>query len=168
MALYPPQLQFQVRVLLERRAYMTTNGSSVWETVSELNIGPQNRIATSDTHVVRAEVHHFWSSFDKWDQFQVKAEYVADFHPNSFVESKKLAHRFLLVPDMSTLPSTVPFPDVDTREWNTFVSSVKNISEWMAIEKQYFDLSGYSCNKIGVSYTAFRHQPNRCVSKYSR
>lgn len=65
MALYPPQLQFEVSVLLERRAYMTTNGSSVWETLSELKIGPQDRIATSDTHVVRAEVCiHFWSHLD--------------------------------------------------------------------------------------------------------
>ncbi len=98
----------------------------------------------------------------------MKAEYVADFHANSFVKSEKLAHRFLLVPDTSTLPNSIPFPDVDRRQWNTFVRSVKNISEWMAIEKQYFDLSGFSCNKIGVSYTAFRRQPNRCTNPYSR
>ena len=52
MALYPPQLQFEVTVLLERRSYMTKNGTGVWKKVSELKIGPQKRIARSRTHVV--------------------------------------------------------------------------------------------------------------------
>lgn len=38
----------------------------------------------------------------------------------------------------------------------------------MAIDKPYFDMSGFSCNKIGVSYTAFRRQPNSCTNRYGR
>ena len=95
-------------------------------------------------------------------------EYVADFHPNTFIKSSKLMHRYLLIPHLKTLPSTKPFADVSINEWNSFKKSIKNMSEWMAIEKPYFDLSGFSCNKIGVSYTAFRHQPNSCRNRYGR
>lgn len=51
MGIRPPELQFTLSVVLERRAYLTENGS-VWETVSTLKIGPQKRIAVSDTHQV--------------------------------------------------------------------------------------------------------------------
>lgn len=34
----------------------------------------------------------------------------------------------------------------------------------MLIDKSMFDLSGLTCNKIGVSFTAFTNQPNQCQS----
>jgi hypothetical protein len=33
---------------------------------------------------------------------------------------------------------------------------------WMVLDKNLVDTSGTTCNKVGVSYTAFRHQPNAC------
>ena len=95
---------------------------------------------------------------------------MADFYPSTFVRSEKLVHRYLLVPDISTMPygEEKSYPDISNAEWNMFNASVNNVSEWMAINKNLFDLSGFSCNKIGVSYTAFRHQPNRCNNPYGR
>ncbi len=98
----------------------------------------------------------------------MKVEYVADFYPSTFLKSQKLMHRFLLIPDLPTLPNRRPFTDVSSLEWKKFTTSVKNMSEWMAIDKPYFDMSGFSCNKIGVSYTAFRRQPNSCTNRYGR
>ena len=98
----------------------------------------------------------------------MKAEYVADFHPSTFLQSQKLMHRYLLVPDLRTLPPRKPFTDLSVLEWTSFKRSINNMSEWMAIEKPFFDMSGYSCNKIGVSYTAFRRQPNSCTNGYGR
>lgn len=98
----------------------------------------------------------------------MKVEYVADFYPNTFIPSGKLVHRFLLIPDLKSILPNSPFPDITRHEWDSFKNSVRNMSEWMAIDKHYFDLSGYSCNKIGVSYTAFRRQPNACQNRYGR
>ncbi len=54
MGIYPPELRFTINVDIERRSYLTTNGTGVWETVSQLEIGPQKRIAVSKTHNVRS------------------------------------------------------------------------------------------------------------------
>ena len=32
----------------------------------------------------------------------------------------------------------------------------------MLLDKSFFDLSGHSCNKIGVGPTAFKHQQEKC------
>ncbi|KYQ89328.1 hypothetical protein DLAC_09989 [Tieghemostelium lacteum] len=37
----------------------------------------------------------------------------------------------------------------------------------MILERNLFDKSGLSCNKIGVSYSAFQNQPKRCQSELS-
>ena len=39
-----------------------------------------------------------------------------------------------------------------------------NMSEWLAVEKSYVALggSGHSCNKMGVTYSAFRWQADIC------
>ena len=167
MAFYPPQLQFEITVQLEKRSYLTENGTGVWKRVSELKIGAHDRIALSDSHVVKCQCFVTTENF-KNVTLQVKAEYVADFHANSFVKSEKLVHRYLLIPDMNLLPRQPPFADIYYHQWKPFVDSVSNISEWMAIEKRYFDFSGFSCNKIGVAYTAFRRQPNPCTSRHGR
>lgn len=99
---------------------------------------------------------------------QVKAEYVADFHPSTFIKSEKLVHKYLLVPDMKTLPRVRPYGDLSHNAWRNFKNSVRNMSEWLAVDKSYFDLSGTRCNKIGVSYTAFKYQPHPCDNPYTR
>jgi type IV pilus biogenesis protein CpaD/CtpE len=32
----------------------------------------------------------------------------------------------------------------------------------MLLDRSYADFSGLTCNKIGVSFTAFRYQPSGC------
>lgn len=57
MGLHPPEFQFTITVTLEQRAYLTNNGSGVWRTVSELDIGPRQRIAVSDSHQVCMRIY---------------------------------------------------------------------------------------------------------------
>lgn len=59
MGLRPPDLQFTISVTLERRLFFTRNGSSVWETVSKLDVGPHKRIAVSDTHTVSRKINDY-------------------------------------------------------------------------------------------------------------
>mmetsp|Transcript_2206 Transcript_2206/g.5616 ORF Transcript_2206/g.5616 Transcript_2206/m.5616 type:complete len:714 (+) Transcript_2206:43-2184(+) len=42
------------------------------------------------------------------------------------------------------------------------VNLLRPLEHAMLIEKSLFDLSGVACDKIGVSYTAFKHQANGC------
>ena len=56
MGMRPPEFQFIITVTLEQRAYLTVNGSGVWKTVSKLDIGPRQRIAVSDSHMVCCEL----------------------------------------------------------------------------------------------------------------
>ena len=93
---------------------------------------------------------------------------MADFYPSTFVPSEKLVHRYLLVPDMSTFQETAPFPDISEEEWTAFGKSLKNVSEWMAVNKKLFDMSGFKCDKIGVSHTAFRNQNDGCRKPFGR
>lgn len=41
-----------------------------------------------------------------------------------------------------------------------------NYSKWMLLERVRFTLDGLECNKIGVSYEAYRGQPNFCSSPF--
>lgn len=52
MGIYPPEFQFTINITLEQREFLTQNGSGSWRTLSTLQIGPHQRIAVSDTHVV--------------------------------------------------------------------------------------------------------------------
>ena len=101
---------------------------------------------------------------------QVKAEYIADFYPSSFMSTGSLAHKYLLVPDIKAYDKTQQekgaLSDQDNLETSPAAGdisdSIHNVSEWMAVPKQKFDFTGSSCNKIGVYYPAFRNQGSRC------
>lgn len=93
---------------------------------------------------------------------QLKAEYIADFYPSTFMDATKLAHRYLLVPDREHF--TRPETSDARKDWD----SIHNMSEWIAPPKHYFDLTGLSCNKIGVHYSAFRNQGTRCYTLVGR
>ena len=97
---------------------------------------------------------------------QLRVEYVADFHPSTFMPV--LAHKYLLVPNPKE-DKDAPDLSSDLKETLPHVFGyekfVKNVSEWLLVDKHFFDMSGLHCNKIGVSYTAFKHQPARCSSK---
>lgn len=59
MALYPPQLQFTVDVIVEQRVFLTKNGSGVWEEISRLEIGPRKKVSLSDSHVVNIATRYY-------------------------------------------------------------------------------------------------------------
>ncbi|KAG6474734.1 protein HAPLESS 2-like [Zingiber officinale] len=42
----------------------------------------------------------------------------------------------------------------------------QNFSRWMLLERVRFSLDGLECNKIGISYEAYRSQPNFCSSPF--
>ena len=99
---------------------------------------------------------------------QIRAEYLADFYPATFLNlGLTIMHRYVLVPDSSTTryESVKSYPDISNKEWSDFMKSIKDPSEWMAIEKPKF---GTDCDEIGVSYPAFKNQPNRCSRRYGR
>ena len=39
---------------------------------------------------------------------------------------------------------------------------LEGVEAWMLVDKSAVTLDGLTCNKIGVSYTAFRNQANKC------
>lgn len=45
---------------------------------------------------------------------------------------------------------------------------LKNPDEYLVVNKSQIDLSGKSCNKIGVGYEGFFNQPNRCEKPQGR
>ena len=69
-----------------------------------------------------------------------------------------------MIPDLKKMNE---FSDEWFEEANItgYSSSVKNASEWLLVDKQLFDFSGLHCNKIGVSYTAFRNQEDGCTNR---
>lgn len=38
-------------------------------------------------------------------------------------------------------------------------------SEWLLVDKHMVDINGATCNKIGVKYSAFAGQENRCYQR---
>ena len=105
---------------------------------------------------------------------QVKVTYIADFSPSEFLSVNRVAHRYLLVPNdiNKKLQETKKWKRVykgqSMMELLRFQLSRRNVSEWMAINKDKFDMHSGSCNKIGVGYSAFRYQSDGCTSKMGR
>ena len=87
------------------------------------------------------------------------------------MKTTSLSNRYLLAPDTKNNNPYLGHKVFHEQEKSTlkrFLKSLGNVSEWMAVPKPMFDLTGKSCNKIGVGYTAFRTQPQMCVSKWGR
>lgn len=42
---------------------------------------------------------------------------------------------------------------------------LQNPLNWLIIPREYFTIDGRECNKIGVSYSAFRSQANQCLAR---
>ena len=106
---------------------------------------------------------------------QVRAEYVADFNPSSFVKATSLSTRYLLIPETipdprhsSSLTHTYGMPSDASPYFRRFVESLNNATEWMVVPKPLFDFTGRSCNRIGVGYSTFRHQSRMCSSRLGR
>ena len=78
------------------------------------------------------------------------------------MDAGKLAHKYLLVPDAANVGKKGNFANEEI--W----TSISNVSEWMAVTKHHFDFTGWSCNKIGISYARFRNQGSRCTTPVGR
>lgn len=96
---------------------------------------------------------------------QIRAEYIADFHANEYMPV--LAHKYLLVPDLRTL-RYFPKSWKDNARKSGLLSSLHDPSDWLLVGKERFAMSGLHCNKIGVSHSAFRNQPDKCTNVYGR
>jgi hypothetical protein len=137
--LYPPVLLFNINVTIEKVAFSTIDGRREYEVLDTFLIGPTRTVRTSKDSTVRVE-------------------YIADFHTDDFLPV--LVHKFLLIPNATNVNR---FP----AEWRTeaessgLLQSIYNSSEWLLVGKEHFGFTGTHCNKIGVSYTAFRYQGAR-------
>ena len=83
----------------------------------------------------------------------VVATFIGDFAPAK--APAVLNDQYLLVPDIRSLP---PELVADHPQ----LSNGGGTGDWMIIDKDAFELDGSVCNKIGVGYTAFRHQSGFC------
>ncbi|CAN6484930.1 unnamed protein product [Victoria cruziana] len=68
----------------------------------------------------------------------------------------------------TSIPSFENFYLVTPRERNSVQPDTlgQNYSMWMLLERVRFTLDGTECNKIGVSYEAFKRQPDFCRSPF--
>ena len=55
--LYPPQLQFEIKIKVEKVSYTKKSGEPVYETIEELVLGPSQRISTSNDFRVGESFH---------------------------------------------------------------------------------------------------------------
>lgn len=81
------------------------------------------------------------------DDSKVIARLIGDFLPSFSITD--FSNYFLLIPSYP-----INHPMVTQGALN-----------WMIIPREYFTIDGRECNKIGVSYSAFRNQENKCQMK---
>lgn len=85
-----------------------------------------------------------------------------------YVKSAKLAHMYVLIPDQRSISNSPVYQGQSSAELSSFISSLHNVSEWMAVSKEMFDFTGSTCNKIGIGYAGFRYQSKRCTTPVGR
>lgn len=68
-----------------------------------------------------------------------------------------LSHKYLLVPNLKLINSA-PWSWKNKAKKSGMLDSIQRPSEWLLVGKEQFALSGLHCNRIGVSYSAFRNQ----------
>lgn len=85
-----------------------------------------------------------------------------------YVKSAKLAHAFVLIPDQNSISGSPVYHGQPSNELRSFIDSLHNVSEWMAVNKEMFDFTGLTCNKIGIGYAGFRYQNDKCTTPVGR
>lgn len=154
---------FDITVTIEQ-----ANSNNTWSPVVEdLKIGPQRTIMKSANYSVCLNYDYNLTTGAAciFLSIQVNVQYIADFYSSSFEPS--LANKFLLIPDLDKLKGA-------TKAWlngaqqSGLLDSLKNASERLLVPKEYTDFTGFSCDRIGVHYTAFRNQNSKCSQHYGR
>ena len=74
-----------------------------------------------------------------------------------------LAHKYLMIPDLRKL-KTFSSKWISAADSFGYYKAIQNVSEWLLVDKHQYDFTGLHCDKIGVSYSAFRNQPDRCTA----
>ena len=68
--LYPPEQKFKITITIEQLAYSRKDGKDVWTAVSSLEIGPHQRIATSNDFDViilhKLHINYLHCPLKKW------------------------------------------------------------------------------------------------------
>ena len=86
-----------------------------------------------------------------------------------YVKSAKLAHAYVMIPTQQSMRRRSPvYPGQSRNELNSFLRSLNNVSEWMAVSKEMFDFTGQTCDKIGIGYAGFRYQHDQCSTPIGR
>lgn len=85
-----------------------------------------------------------------------------------YVKSAKLAHAYVMIPEQGSITNNPVYQDQPQTELNSFLQSLKNVSEWMAVSKEMFDFTGLACDKIGIGYAGFRYQQDKCTTTVGR
>lgn len=102
---------------------------------------------------------------------QVKAEYIADFHPDSFAKVESLLSKYVVIPDLEDLKKKLKKKPSLAKEMKKRgeIHFIRNSSEWLVVEQHMVSQgAGVGCNKMGVSYSDFRWQPGFCSNKQHR
>ena len=84
------------------------------------------------------------------------------------MKSSKLAHTYVMIPDQQSITKSHVYQGQPSSELATFIDSLMNVSEWMAVSKEMFDFTGVTCNKIGIGYAGFRYQHDQCTTPVGR
>ena len=102
---------------------------------------------------------------------QVKAEYIADFYPDTFMKASAMANKFVVVPDVEDIQNKIRNDKSILEELKTDSQDkfLENMTEWLALDQTAFSLTGGGgCNKIGVTYTDFKLQGSFCSNVMGR
>ena len=103
---------------------------------------------------------------------QIKAEYIADFHPDTFAKATSLQSKYIVIPDLDDIQQKLKKDSNVAKELKerNEIRFMKKSSEWLAVDHKMVALkdSGNTCNKMGVSFSDFRWQPEFCSNKQYR
>lgn len=104
--------------------------------------------------------------------FQVKAEYIGDFHPDTFSRTKLLLNKYIIIPNLDDIRQKLakdPNLAKELKERRE-IHFMKRSSNWLAVDQHMVALSGSgnTCNKMGVTYSDFKWQTDFCTNKLSR
>ena len=102
----------------------------------------------------------------------MKAEYIADFHPDSFSKASSLMSRYVIIPDLDDLKHKMKKDKKLGKKLmkRNELPFAMNSSEWLVVDQNMVSLpgGGNTCNKMGVTYSDFRWQPDFCSNKQLR
>jgi hypothetical protein len=144
-----PYLSYRVNVTVQELQYITRNLSTnqlneVWKTVGYAVIGPQTIGQNTNQNQV-----------GETSGPNVKAVWLGSFQTTTAIAN--FDSKYILVPDWRG--------SLNPSETLNHEQVTGGPSEWLIVDKHLVDVTGRTCNKIGVSTIGFKGQPGRCIQK---